>query len=190
MATLAPKSRMTYREYLAFENDHPERHEFVDGQLFAMTGATPDHNIIEMNLAFELGAALRRGGSPCRLYSSSQRVRVGDQCFYPDLKVVCGPREPHPDDPLAIVNPSVIFEVLSPTTEAWDRGGKFEALAALPGLRYYVLIRQDKRSIFVHERQDSAWRLTLLGGEDRLRLELLGLDVPVGLLYAGTGEGA
>ena len=123
MARPASLGKMSYAEYLALEARADTRHEYLDGEVFAMAGGTPEHGALAMAVARALGVALR--GRPCRVFSSDVRVRIPETGLttYPDLSVVCSKLETDPIDPDAITNPLLIVEVLSDTTEGYDRGG-------------------------------------------------------------------
>jgi Uma2 family endonuclease len=149
------RRRYTLAEYLEFEERAPWKHEFHDGQILAMSGASPEHALITVNALASLHAKL--AGKPCRVYSSDLKIAVGPDADvqYPDGSVVCGPLEFHPGDPTQrlVVNPRVIIEVLSPTTEGYDRGEKFMLYRVLPSFEEYVLISQSRPLIEVYFRQ-------------------------------------
>ena len=188
MSRSALRTGMDYATYLAFEEANDLRHELVDGEVFAMTGARMPHNAIAANLVAEVHGALR--GGPCRPFTSDQRVRVDEAtAFYPDLTVVCGRPEPAPGDPNAIANPAVAFEVLSPSTEAWDRGGKFERLQRLPSLHTYVLVHPDRPRVEVFARNpDGSWTVTAYGPGQAAGLGALAVTIPVDGLYEGLED--
>ncbi len=119
----APK-KMTYAEYLALEGASAEKHEFLDDEVFAMAGGTVEHAALAASFTAALVKAL--GDRPCRVFSSDLRVRVGATGLttYPDLSVACGKAETDAEDPHALVNPVLIVEILSDSTEAYDRGEK------------------------------------------------------------------
>ncbi len=135
----APQHRSTPEEYLAFEREAEEKHEYWDGEIVAMAGASPEHNAICFNLAGALKPQLR--GSGWRGFTSDQRVRVplSHRYVYPDLTVVCGQPVFEDDDAYTLVNPTLVVEVLSPTTENKDRGPKLFGYRTLPSLRGYLL---------------------------------------------------
>lgn len=186
-AEAAPKKLWTPAEYLAWERAAPERHELVDGEIFAMAGASFAHNKIVGNVVRELGNALR--GRPCDVTPSDLRVRIptpsGGLYTYPDALVVCG--EPEFEDTArdTLLNPTVIVEVLSDSTEAYDRGRKFRYYRAIPSLREYVLVAQDLPAVERHVRGDGGvWSLMQdLGAGDTLVLSSVGCEVPVDELY-------
>lgn len=177
--------RMSYEEYLALEAVSEEKHDFVGGEMYAMAGASRAHNRIAMQAAGELYMAL--SGSPCRPVGSDQRVRVRDAelSCYPDVTVVCGEDEVDPLDTDALVNPTVVVEVLSPSTEAYDRGDKFAALRRLPSLQHFVLLHQSRREAEVFTRQpDGSWRLSFHA--DRVELASPAVTLDLERVYAGV----
>ncbi|HEX4610807.1 MAG TPA: Uma2 family endonuclease, partial [Urbifossiella sp.] len=140
----APPRKLTAAEYLAIERAAPFKSEFYAGKMFAMSGASPAHNTIKDNLIVSVGSSLR--GSGCRTLSSDQRVRVNATGLYtyPDVLILCGPGEYAAEDPYTLLNPKVIIEVLSDSTEKYDRGAKFRQYKRLPSLMEYVLVAQDE----------------------------------------------
>jgi Uma2 family endonuclease len=176
--------RMSLEEYVAFERSRPERWEYVDGEAFAMAGASPRHNAIVMNLTLALGAALR--GKPCFPLGSDQKVAtvVTRGFHYPDLTVVCGKPRFAEADPHALVNPTVLFEVLSDSTADYDRGKKLDHYATIPELREVVLVFSDTRRI-EHRKRVAAeqWLVThYVGGS--VPLEALDTALGVDDVYA------
>jgi Uma2 family endonuclease len=195
MSSLPRPRRLTVAEYLAIENAAAFRSEFYDGEMFAMAGAAEPHTDIRENLADEIGSRLR--GSPCRKASSDQRVRVEPNGLYtyPDLVITCGQREYDPLDQkkTTLTNPTVLIEVLSPSTEAYDRGPKLGMYQRLDSVRAVVLVCQDRVSAEVYSRQpdgrwlhevfdDPAGELTVPGLPVEVRIPLAdvyrGVDLP------------
>lgn len=192
LASTPQPYRFTVEEYLAFERTSDERHEYLDGVIYAMAGESPDHGRICMNLAATLVPQLR--GSDCEAFSKDMKVHCGPYrahtreglYAYPDLVVVCGAMQFHSQAQDVLINPAVIVEVLSPSTEAFDRGEKFRRYRAwLPTLTDYVLVAQDRPVIDHYHREDDAlWMLrTLEGLETRLHLETIGCTVPLADVY-------
>lgn len=178
--------RVRYDEYLAADAESEGRIELEDGTLFAMGGGTPDHALLAANWIGELHAALR--GRPCRPYSSDLRIRVAaaDAAFYPDVSVICGDVRAAEDDPHAATNPTVVVEVLSPSTQARDRGSKWAAYRHLRSLRHYVLVHAALESVEVFDRNDDGtWTLRILGPGDTVPLAALDAQLPMSALYAG-----
>jgi Uma2 family endonuclease len=138
--------RYTYAEYLGFETSSNVKHEFLDGQIYAMAGGTPEHAALAAAVITLLGPQLR--GGECRPYNSDLRVRTPTGLTtYPDVTVICGPRTIDALDPLAVTNPALIVEVLSRSTEEYDSGDKFEHYKTFPSLREYVLVSHRERSV-------------------------------------------
>jgi Uma2 family endonuclease len=154
-------------EYLVFERTSIERHEFFDGEIFAMGGASERHNLIVTNVVRELGQALKN--RPCRVYANDMRVKVATSGLYtyPDVVVACG--QPRFDDEQrdTLLDPTLLIEVLSPSTEAYDRGETFEHYRKLESLREYVLIAQERLHLEQFVRQsDGHWLLSEWSGSD------------------------
>ena len=160
MGQAAEKPTMTYAEYLNFEATADVRHEYIHGEIYAMTGGTSRHAAVATNLTVALGAALR--GKPCRPTNGDQRIRVpGTQSsFYADVVVVCDRYQHAGDDPHGLTNPTVIVEVLSPSTEAHDRGVKFEHYRRLPSLQHYLLVSADERLVEHRQRNAHGWQMS------------------------------
>jgi Uma2 family endonuclease len=139
----AEKRGSTAREYLAWERQQPTRHEFFQGEVFAMGGATREHNLLVVNITAELRNALRK--KPCETYPSDMRVKVPATGLYtyPDASVVCGKPEFEDGALDTLLNPLVLVEVLSDSSERYDRGKKFEQYRSIPSLTDYVLVAQD-----------------------------------------------
>ena len=160
MTTSAPIAKMTYAEYLAFERKSDAKHELLHGEVFAMAGGTIEHGALAAALARVVGNAL--GERPSRALSSDVRVRVRatDLATYPDLTVSCGKVETDRDDPDGVLNPSLIVEVLSDSTEAYDRGAKAAHYRRIPSLREYVLVSHHEPLIEVYRRNERGnWEL-------------------------------
>ena len=154
MTTQPTNATLTPDEYLAVERESEFRSEYVDGVVYAMTGASLNHIQVVSNITAELIVQLR--GRPCRALSNEMKVRVPDsrRFFYPDVTVVCGEPQFHDERTDTILNPVLIIEVLSPSTEAFDRGLKFQSYQKLESLREYVLVAQDKYVVEQYVRRD------------------------------------
>lgn len=175
---------LSYAEYLAFEVTQSERHEFLDGQVWAMTGGTPRHAKIKTNLTVALGRQL--GDGPCQPYDTDLRLRVPESglATYPDLSVVCGDLQTHPEDANALVNPTLLAEVLSPSTEGWDRGDKFAHYRSIPELQHYLLVSVETQRVeHFRRQQDGSWRLTTHAAGDAVILDAIGVSLDVDALY-------
>ena len=159
MVAQPQKMQMTEAEYLEFERKSETKHEFIDGEVFAMTGASRAHNLICVNVARRISNQL--DGKNCEVYAADMRVKIEAKKYvYPDVIVVCGEVRLADDKFDNLLNPTVIIEVLSETTEAYDRGTKFKNYRKLASLQEYVLIAQDKPSIERFVRQpDGTWSI-------------------------------
>jgi len=157
MAHLArSRHRHTYAEYLEYERDSGLKHEFEDGEIFAMAGGSRRHNALASRISAALEASRARG---CVAFQSDQKVRVlaTGKATYPDASIVCGPIEGDPADPAGatITNPTLLVEVLSPSTEQDDRGSKWQHYQLIPSLREYVLVSQTEPRIECYRRLPS-----------------------------------
>ena len=157
MATAAAYAYLTQEEYLAFEREADIKHEYCNGQLYAMSGASRAHNLISLNIAGELRSQLK--GRPCEVYMSEMRVLVdaARSYRYPDVVVACDVPRFQDDVFDTLLNPTVIVEVLSQSTEARDRGEKFAEYAQLVSLRDYVLVSQKAVHVEHYFRQGTRW---------------------------------
>lgn len=157
---------MTPAEYLAAERKAAEKSEYVNGRVYAMAGASRVHNLIAVNTVSELRTQLR--GRPCEAYANDMRVKVERTGLYtyPDVIGLCD--EPRFEDAEVdtLLNPAVIIEVLSPSTERYDRGEKFAHYRRLDSLQEYILIAQDTRRIEHYRREGDSWVLTEVSGPD------------------------
>ncbi|MFN8472634.1 MAG: Uma2 family endonuclease [Anaerolineae bacterium] len=174
----------TPAEYLALEREAPYKSEYINGQIYAMAGASEQHNLIALNIAADINLEFR--GRGCRAYASDMRVKVGPTGMYtyPDVVAFCG--EPHLEDRHrdTLVNPAVIVEVLSPSTEAYDRGEKFAHYRRLDSLMEYILVAQDKVRVEHYVRQDDGWLLSEISDLDGvLRLASIDCSVPLRDIY-------
>jgi Uma2 family endonuclease len=182
MSTL-PKTHITVEEYLAFDDASPVKNEYYAGQMYAMSGALRPHNVIAVNATIQLGQQLR--GQPCELYSSDQRVRTIDELFaYPDLSVACQPVFLEESEK-TLVNPVLIVEVLSPSTEGYDRGGKFEAYQTIASLKEYLLIASNHmRADLFSLQADGRWILSSASKpEQTIELSSCGCTLKMADLY-------
>jgi Uma2 family endonuclease len=160
MTSSVRQPRLTFAEYLVLERGSETKHEFLDGRTWAMAGGTIEHAQLAANVIGELHAQLR--GRGCRVFTSDLRVRVAATglATYPDVTVVCGAIEPDADDEHTVRNPVVLVEVLSDSTEAYDRSEKFAHYRRIPSLRAYVLVSQTEARIEVYGRNDDgSWTL-------------------------------
>lgn len=185
----AEKRAMTVAEYLDFERRSDTRHEFVDGEVFAVAGGSEMHSRLAVRIAGKLDAQL--AGKRCRVYNADMRLRVEatDHFSYPDVQVVCEPGLFEGEKRDVLLNPTVIIEVLSETTAGWDRGGKFWHYRHLESFKEHVLVSQDFWMIEHYTRQpDGGWLLETMEGQDAtLRLPAIQCEIPLKEIYGDSG---
>jgi Uma2 family endonuclease len=188
MATSATLPKVSYADYALFEVTAEEKHEWLGGEVFAMAGGTPEHGGIAGAI---LGLLMRElVGKPCRPFPSDVRVRVQATGLgtYPDVSVVCGTLETDPEDEHSIVNPKVIVEVLSPSTEAYDRGQKFAHYKQIASLAHYVLVSSDRKLIEWFTRgpindEPGVWLHRAAGPGENVELTALACSLSVNEVY-------
>lgn len=185
MSAVPSKKTYAAEEYLALERQATDgKCELVDGQIYAMVGASRAHNLISINIAGELRNQLKH--RPCEAYVNDMKVKLEDakNYYYPDIVVVCGKPEFADAETDILLNPTVLIEVLSPSTEAYDRGGKFARYRHIPSLREYLLVSQDQPFIEHYVRQQEAWVLTDSEGLDAVvDMEAIGCKLALREVY-------
>ena len=183
MPTAAPSPRFDADAYLAWEAQQPERHEYLAGEVFAMAGGSRAHATVAGNMFMALRNHLR--GGPCSVFIADMklRVQVDDAFHYPDVFVTCA----ESDRALAQYqsDPTLVVEVLSPSTAAYDRGRKFDSYRKLPSLREYALIDPErlKVDLFRRRSEDGRWVLYPFEGGQAVELDSVGLVLPIEALY-------
>jgi Uma2 family endonuclease len=184
MATV-PKSSLTPQQYLAQERKAEFKSQYFRGEMFAMAGASREHNLIVANIVRELGNALK--GRRCEVYPSDMRVKVAKSGLYtyPDATVVCSEPEFEDDQFDTLTNPTVLVEVLSDSTESYDRGGKFRRYREIDSLKEYVMISQDQASVECYLRQTGGqWLLKETQSLDEsVTFESIQVTIPLAELY-------
>ncbi|MFL6450835.1 MAG: Uma2 family endonuclease [Bryobacteraceae bacterium] len=185
MAT-QPKHFVTVEEYLASEETALDRHEYLNGEVFAMAGASLRHELIALNLAGELRSRLLRSG--CRVRGSGARLRTSPTGLYSyaDVVISCTPEQA---DRNTLLNPIVIGEVLSTSTGDYDRGAKFERYRQIASFREYLIVAQDRVYVEHHVRtgalRDSVWTMReFTSPDDIINLQSVGVDLPCSAIYA------
>jgi Uma2 family endonuclease len=172
----------TPAEYLEWEENQEFRHEFVDGEVYAMTGGTINHSAIAVNTIATLKNYLR--GSGCQVLNSDAKVQTieSNSYCYPDVSVTCDARDRNAD--LFISHPCLIIEVLSPSTEAYDRGDKFRLYRRSPDLQEYVLVSTNEICLDVYQRNDrNRWELMSYGVGDAVELKSINCTFPIEQVY-------
>jgi|LakMenE18May11ns_1017448.scaffolds.fasta_scaffold9945082_2 Uma2 family endonuclease len=179
---------ITLSEYEERERTSEVKSEYYRGEIFAMAGGSANHSLISTNVASELRQALKE--RPCRVFNSDLRIKVEESGLYtyPDVTVVCGPLEYDADVSQTVTNPIVLIEVLSDSTESYDRGTKASHYRRISSLRELILISQKEACIEVYLRQaDDAWLLRDARSlQDQIRLESLDVSLPISEIYRGV----
>ncbi|HEU0031390.1 MAG TPA: Uma2 family endonuclease [Kofleriaceae bacterium] len=184
MARVAERSKLTPGEYLAWEREQPTKHEYFDGEVFAMAGGSPRHNA----LCLQIGALLRERtrSHGCVTLTSDQRVGLRDptRYVYPDITVVCGELRLQPETTDVLTNPTILVEVLSQSTEQYDRGLKWVGYQTIPSLADYLLVSQADVRIEHFRRDGDRWVYRAYGAGERVELSGGGA-VEVDAVYDG-----
>lgn len=185
MAQLKLRETLSVADYLAGEESAGERHEYLAGEVHAMSGASARHNLICLNLATALHRHL--AGSPCRVFMADLKVRLSvndeDFFYYPDIMVACNPSDQASH---FRTQPLILVEVMSPSTERVDRREKLFAYRTLDSLREYVLIEQDAPAVMAYVRTENSWSTQRPEPSGVLTLPSLGFSIPIAALYQGT----
>ena len=177
-----------YAQYVALERDSTTKHEFFDGEIYAIAGGSEDHAALAESTLAALLAAV--GERPCRVSSSVLRIYVEavGLATFPDGSVICGPMQQHPPSPDATaLNPLILLEVTSDSSEEYDTNGKLEAYKTIPALREVILVSHRERRITIHRREaDGTWvmRVAIAGG--RVSVESLGTELIVDTIYRNS----
>jgi len=189
MAVMQKKrSIFSLAEYFAQEEQAEDRSEFYEGEIFAMAGGTANHNLITINVTASLRDALRN--KPCKAFMADMRLLVKRRQLYtyPDVMVICGPLQYAPERNDTVTNPGLIVEVLSPSTEAYDRGKKFEFYRTIDSLQEYVLVDQSRMYVERHRPLGlGRWEMTAFTApEDVLSLESVDVELTLAAIYDGV----
>jgi len=173
--------RMSAAEFLAWESGQMVKHEFVDGEVFAMAGAEDNHVTVSLNLAVALHQHLR--DTPCRAYMADMKLRVAENFYYPDVFVTCGAADGA--SPMAKTEAKFIAEVLSDGTAAYDRGAKFTSYRRLPTLEEVLFVDVARRHCDVYRKNtEGQWVLHAYGSGVAIQLASVGLELPAEQLFA------
>lgn len=172
---------MTVDEYLRFEESSPLRHEYVAGEVYAMSGVTLRHNHISLNVATSLLAVA--GDGPCQVFAAEVRLRAADDTYYyPDIMVVCGPVE---ELDIIVREPCVVIEVTSPSTARIDRGEKLVAYREIPSLRAYLIVDHRRRRVERHwrDRSSATWMRDEVSGDGGVTVPCLDVELTLDAIY-------
>ncbi|MCZ8020694.1 MAG: Uma2 family endonuclease [Cyclobacteriaceae bacterium] len=181
------KKKLTIEEYLSFERESGLKHEYYKGEIFAMSGASTRHNIVFSNLFIELGNKLK--GKPCIPFGSDMRIHIPENTLftYPDISVFCNSDIQIKEEDYS-VGPTVIFEILSPSTQHYDRGGKFKLYRDIPTLKEFILVDTESISVEVFRlNATNHWELEEYKAvTDNLYISALEISIPLSIIYTNT----
>jgi len=182
------KSKFTIQEYLDMENATDRKNEYYKGEIFAMAGAGARHNVIFSNLFIDIGSRLK--GRPCQPYGSDMRLHIPENTLftYPDISIICGDLVPSYRDKDSVVQPSVLMEILSPSTKNYDRGEKFKLYRDIPTLKEYILVDSEAIGIEVFRIDPhNHWTLEeYKTTNDTLVIQTVGISIPLQDIYDRT----
>ena len=185
---LRPRHRYTYAQYVALERESSTKHEFFDGEIYAMAGGSEDHSALAANVIAALVVAI--GDRPCRVHTSDLRIYVEavGLATFPDAAVICGPLQQHAASPNATaLNPMILLEVTSDSSEEYDTGAKLELYRSIPTLREVLLVSHRERRITIHRRDAAgAWVTRVAIGGGRITVESLDAELLVDTIYRGA----
>lgn len=183
------RRRMTVEEWRALERaSHDIKHEYIDGHVYAMSGGSLSHGRIGRNVVRTLEDALAAAGRPCYVYNSDVAARLSARRYtFPDASVSCDERDRPARDKTEIEAPRLIVEVLSDSTEAYDRGTKFSYYRACPHVQEYVLVATKYQSVEVYRRTEQGWTFDAYGPDEEIELTSIEARIPVSSLYRGAG---
>jgi Uma2 family endonuclease len=180
--------RYAYSDYVALEHDSSTKHEFLDGEIYAMGGGTEEHSALAAQVLYVLTGAVR--DTPCRVHTSDLRIYVESAGFatFPDGAVVCGPLEQHEPSPRSTaLNPTVLVEVTSDSSEEYDNTVKLEYYRTVPTLRDYIVVSHRERRISVHSRSEGdVWKTTVAVAGGRVAVTSVGADLVVDEVYRAS----
>ncbi len=181
------KETYTFEEYLAMEDEAVYKSEFNSGKIVAMAGGSFDHNTIGQNAGNAIGNELKKKDQKCRVVNSDQKIYIQDydKSIYPDISVICEKANFHNNRKDVITNPLLVVEVLSPSTEGYDRGEKFTQYRSLPSFKEYVLITQEKAKVESwYKEAENVWRISNATGLDaKIYLHSLGIEISLADIY-------
>lgn len=184
MVQLAHDVRYPFAEYIRFERTSNVKHEYLQGHIYAMAGGTPEHAALAAAVSGMLFAQLR--GQPCRPYSSDLRVRAGKLVTYPDVTIICGAVMGDPEDANTALNPTVVVEVTSPTTETYDRGEKLAYYKTIVTLQGIVFVSHAEPRLEEWRRVGAEWTQNEARSGEAIALPSVGCTLPVDDVYASV----
>ncbi len=186
MEALKFNRKLTVEEYVAIEQQNNQKYEYHDGDIRAFAGGSIDHSTISGNIFVELSNRLKEKGKKCRVFNSDTKLHLkkDKRYVYPDAMVVCGDLELSDEYKEAVVNPVVIFEVLSPSTMSYDLSDKFEFYRRIEGLKSYVLVYQERPYVLIYEKKSDLWGIkSFKDMEGEVEIPFLDLKIPFAEIY-------
>lgn len=179
------KPRLSVAEYLAWEAENEIKHEYIDGEVYAISGGTGKHSSIMINITIAIGQQL--GDSVCALHSSEMRVKVNESRYvYPDLSAVCGKSNYEDESEISLLNPILVVEVTSPSSIEHDRVAKRDLYREVPSIQGYLIIDQHRVCAELYTRADVGWLLQVFTDpDDVIPLEMLNCELPLAEVYRG-----
>jgi Uma2 family endonuclease len=182
--------KLTIEEYLSIEIESGQKHEFHDGSIFAMAGRTIEHGLVAGNIYGELKFGLRQGArAACTVLNSEIKLHIVsiNKILYPDAMVICGEIKKSAKEPNAVTNPSIIVEVLSRSTESYDRGDKFFFYRQIPSLETYILIDQYEPKVEIFSKKQNMWEIDrIIGKNEIIPKEIFGVEIALSAIYEGV----
>lgn len=182
------KQKFTMEEYLTMERRSEQKHEYFNGEIFAISGAGERHNVIFSNLFGELAYKLK--GNPCRPYGSDLRIHIPENTLYtyPDISIICRDIVTDQKDDDNVIQPSILIEILSPSTKNYDRGTKFKLYRDIPSLKEYILIDSEAISVEIFRLHENGhWQLDEYKNPDEfLKLFTIEFEITLKEIYQGT----
>jgi len=177
-----PIRKWTVEDYLAFDEESDIKHEFMDGEIYAMSGGTRKHSVIIANISGALWQATK--GTTCRTHSSEMRVKIGEDYFYPDVSAVCETEEFEDEKELALLNPTVVIEVTSKSSQNFDKGIKADLYRSLDSVQAYLVVEQNQCFAQLSTRHDEGWLLRQFDQiHQSIPLAVLNLNLPMSDVY-------
>jgi Uma2 family endonuclease len=180
------QDRLSILEYIKLERESEERYEFHDGMIYAHAGGSINHSMISSNVFYSLESEIRKSNKKCRTFGSDTKVGIEtrNSYLYPDIMVICGKIDKSKTEAEAIVNPSLVVEVLSRGTSDYDRSEKFDKYRSLGSLKEYVLVNQEKPIVEIFERVNDLWRIVKIEGlEELVNFSSVGIEIEMKEIY-------
>jgi Uma2 family endonuclease len=180
------QEKLSILEYVELERESGKRYDFHDGMVYAHAGGSINHSMISFNVSFNLELEIRKKEKKCRTFGSDTKVGIEtrNSYLYPDILVICGKIDKSKTEAEAVVNPSLVVEVLSKGTSDYDRSEKFDKYRSLDSLKEYVLVSQEKPIVEIFERVNDLWRIVKIEGlEEKVYFNSVGVEIEMAEIY-------